>query len=165
MAEVTSRHALPLLQPGQAQKEMWHNEAVALADALLHPLAEGETATPPAEPEPGRCWLVGAGAGGAWAGRSGALACWTRGGWRFCAPVEGMAVWRRDIGCEARFHAGGWVAGRIDGAMLAIDGVAVVRAQQPAIAAPAGGTTVDSEGRAAINAILNTLRTHGLIGS
>ena len=76
----------------------------------------------------------------------------------------GAGIWFVVSSVIALF-TGGWVAGRIDGAMLAIDGVAVVRAQQPAIAVPAGGTTVDSEGRAAINAILNTLRTHGLIGS
>ncbi|MGL4312420.1 MAG: DUF2793 domain-containing protein, partial [Sphingomonas sp.] len=35
MAETTSRLALPLLAAGQAQKEMFHNEALALIDLAL----------------------------------------------------------------------------------------------------------------------------------
>lgn len=163
MGETTDRHALPLLQPGQAQKEMWHNEALAMADALLHPLAEGEAAVPPAGPAPGQCWLVAAGATGAWAGHGGALACWTTGGWRFCAPSEGMTVWRRDANCFARFDGNTWLLGRIDAVTLAIDGVTVVRAQQPAIAPPSGGAAADAEARGCINQILNALIAHGLI--
>lgn len=163
MGETTSRHTLPLLQPGQAQKEMWHNEALALADALLHPLAQGQALVPPADPLPGECWLVAAGATGAWTDCGGALACWTAGGWRFCAPTEGMSVWRRDASCFARWDGNAWLLGRLDAATLAIDGVAVVRAQQPAIAAPTGGMAADAEARGCLNHILNALRAHGLI--
>ncbi|WP_234029055.1 DUF2793 domain-containing protein [Aurantiacibacter spongiae] len=88
----TARHALPNLFAGQAQKEFTVNEALALIDALLHPVIEGEADTPPTSPENGECWLVGAGATGAWIGRDGRIACRQAGTWLFAAPVTGMTV-------------------------------------------------------------------------
>lgn len=44
-----------------------------------------------------------------------------------------------------------------------VDGVQVVADQQAAIPDAAGGVTVDAEARAAINALLAAVRTHGLI--
>lgn len=44
-----------------------------------------------------------------------------------------------------------------------VNGVQVVTDQQAAIPDAAGGATVDTEARAAINAVLAALRTHGLI--
>lgn len=88
MTMTTARHALPLIAPGQAQKEMFHNEAVAGIDALLHPAVEGVGATvPPADPAIGRSWLLGAEPSGAWTGQAYALAAWTDGGWRFHRPA------------------------------------------------------------------------------
>ena len=45
-----------------------------------------------------------------------------------------------------------------------VSGTQVVAGQQPAIANPAGGVTVDAEARTAIDDILDALRNHGLIG-
>ncbi|MFX4817188.1 DUF2793 domain-containing protein, partial [Acinetobacter baumannii] len=60
MAETTSRLALPLLAAGQAQKEMFHNEALALIDLALAAAVESVGLnTPPATPEDGQCWIVG----------------------------------------------------------------------------------------------------------
>lgn len=44
-----------------------------------------------------------------------------------------------------------------------VDGTQVVTDQQPAIPDATGGVTVDTEARAAINALLAALRVHGLI--
>ena len=44
-----------------------------------------------------------------------------------------------------------------------VDGVKVVGSRGAAIAAPAAGTTIDSEARSAIGEILAALRLHGLI--
>ena len=68
----TARFALPLLHAGQAQKELFHNEALVLADGLLQPCVEAlGLDTPPPSPAPGQCWIVGDSPTGAWAGFGG----------------------------------------------------------------------------------------------
>jgi hypothetical protein len=161
--ERTDRHALPLLQAGQAQKEMTHNEALVLLDLIAGAAAEAVAEVPPAEPEPGQCWIVGAAPVGAWTGQADALAGWTESGWRFVVPREGLVVWLAAAGCPAAWQSGAWRIGAAHARSLSVDGVQVVGAQQPAIADPAGGGTVDAEARGALAAILAALRTHGLV--
>src|SRR5687768_935388 len=89
----TTRFALPFLAPGQAQKEWYHNEALQRIDMLLCPAVEGPPlAAPSPSPPDGACYLVAAGATGAWAGQDGSIAGFTDGGWRFVAPVEGAQL-------------------------------------------------------------------------
>ena len=60
--------------------------------------------------------------------------------------------------------AGGqWRVGHIAAVAVAIGGVPVVGARQPAIATPTGGTVVDAEARATVAQLLAALRAHGLI--
>ncbi|HMO76775.1 MAG TPA: DUF2793 domain-containing protein [Sphingopyxis sp.] len=142
----TARLALPLLAVAQAQKEVTHNEALALLDALVQPVVEdGPQSDPPADPAPGQCWIVGAAATDGWAGAAaGTIALWTAGGWRFVAPGEGMRTLRLSDGSWLRFGGGAWT--------------------EPAtVASPAGGATVDSEARAAIDALILALSGHGLL--
>jgi hypothetical protein len=162
--DVTARLALPLLSAGQAQKEMTHNEALALLDLFAQPvvLAIGID-TPPEMPLAGQCWIVGGAPTGSWARHAQHLAGWTDGGWRFSIPKSGMRVWNLAGPAEALFDGSGWSAGILRGARIEIDGVQVVAAQQSAIAAPSGGTVVDVEAREGISAILAALHTHGLI--
>lgn len=166
MDDATPRFALPLLAAGQAQKELTHNEALALIDAALHAAVEevGVDA-PPTEPAEGACWIVGSAPTGVWSAHAGAIAGWTDGGWRFVAARDGMSVWDAASGQPARFHAGGWTVGELVGARVIVAGEAVVGAQQPSIVDPAGGSTIDAEARASVAAILAALRTHGLIAS
>jgi len=119
----------------------------------------------PSAPEPGQCWIVGAGAGGAWAGYDHAIACWTGGGWRFVASLEGMAVWSLADSLPVRRDAGGWMLGQLAASTLRIGSEQVVGPRQPPISVPSGGSVVDLEVRDAISAILSVLRTHGLIAS
>jgi hypothetical protein len=164
--DMTVRWAMPKLFAGQAQKEVFHNEALVRIDALLHGRVESaDVAVPPATPVPGQCWIVAAGASGDWAGQVGCVACWTDGGWRFVVPRAGLSMDVADRG-HAVFHDGSaWrdVAVRGDG--LYLDGDKVVGARQGAIVAPTGGATIDTEARSTLTAILVALRTHGLIES
>jgi hypothetical protein len=166
MTDTSARFALPLLQPGQAQKEMVHNEALTLVDAALHPVAQtaGDNA-PPAAPEPGQCWIVGNAPIGDWAGEVGRIAAWTPGGWRFVAPTPGITAWLVDAAVWARYYGSGWRTGLLPAAALHIAGEQVVGARQGAIGDPAGGGTIDAEARAAIGAMLAALRGHGLIAA
>lgn len=141
----TPRFALPYLAMAQAQKEVTHNEALTLLDALIHAAVEaGPVAAPPASPVLGQCWIVGAAATGAWAGQAQAIALWTAGGWRFSAPREGMKVTRLADGAQLRFDGSTWV--------------------EPAtIGAPSGGSTIDSEARSVIAALILHFEAQGLL--
>ena len=164
MTDQSPRWAFPLLQPGQAQKEMFHNEALVAIDMIVQAVVvSADIDTPPASPAPGACWIVGDAPTGDWAGRAGCLAGWTGGGWRFVPPVEGMAVWIADQALPGRFREGEWVAGVMECHSLTIGGEQVVGARQSAIPDPSAGVTIDAEARSAIGAILAALRGHGLI--
>lgn len=160
----TDRLGLPLLATAQAQKEMTHNEALALLDSAVQSVVVAvEPSTVPASPSAGQSWIVGVGAGGAWTGHDGALASWTSGGWRFVTPFDGMAVWSLADGVPARRLAGAWEIGTLAASRLFVNGDQVIGARQPAVAEPTGGSNVDVEARDAISQLIDALRTHGLI--
>lgn len=138
------RFGLPLLFSGQSQKEHAVNEAHALTDALLHCTIEGEAATPPETPVDGECWLVSSPATGEWTGQDGRIACRQAGVWLFVMPCEGMRVFNRSTGQDIRF-AGTWFA-------------------PSAPASPNGGSTVDMEARAAIDALIAAMQAARVLG-
>ncbi|NBC37700.1 DUF2793 domain-containing protein [Novosphingobium sp. FSY-8] len=144
-SSASPRFGLPLLFSGQSQKEVFVNEALALADALMHCAIEGSASAPPATAIDGTCWLVSTGATGDWAGMDGKLACRQADNWLFVTPRDGMLLLNRATGQNMRF-AGSWKSAS-------------------SIAAPAGGSTVDSEARAAINSLINALQTAGILSS
>lgn len=164
MANASTRFELPFILPGQAQKELFHNEALALIDAALHPAVEGAPLDqPPSAPIAGQIWLVGASPSGAWADRQGQLAVWTEGGWRFVVPQIGMCVWDKEAGWHRRWTGTGWNGGEVSGSALRVNGDQVVGPRRPGIASPSGGSIIDQEARAAVDAIIVALRSHGLI--
>lgn len=163
--EQTARFGIPLLVPGQAQKEYYHNEAIEQISMLLCPVVEGPPqAAPPPSPQTGACYLVATEATDAWSGQDGAMACFTNGGWIFIEPIEGVGVADRVSGQVLQWRAGAWEAGIVRAEEVRINGQPVLRQRQPAIADPAGGSVIDAENRTTVAAILTALRAHGLIG-
>ncbi len=163
---MTDRFALPFLIAGQAQKEVTHNEALAMLDMLVQPVVQSVApAAVPASPSLGQCWIVGTGATGEWAGHDGAFAGWTSGGWRFVMPLEGAATWSLADSMQVRRIAGNWEVGGENVKTVSVNGTKVLGNQQTAIATPTGGAAIDAEARAAIQAILTALRAHGLIAT
>lgn len=142
--DMTARFGLPLLAVAQAAKEMTVNEALTAIDGAVQPVVAGQVSAPPSSPSIGQSWLVADGATGSFAGHDGVIATWTAGGWRYVVPFEGMNVWRSDANLVARRSGADWQSGA-------------------PVAAPSGGSVVDSEARAAIGAILTQLRNQGLI--
>ena len=142
----TPRFALPLLFAGQAQKEFFVNEALLRTDLLLQCAVEGRVPSPPTAPVAGQAWLVGAPAAGAFAGYEHAIAAWTEGGWRFFAPIAGMRVFDRSLRAFRLFVDGAW---RSPGA----------------VAAPAGGGTIDAKARATLTQVLERLAEAGILAS
>ena len=139
----TSRFGLPLLFAGQAQKEFYFNEAISLADILLHPVVQGETETTPSSPMEGDCWIVGPQPAGAFADHAGYLAGYQSGQWLFAAPREGMRAFDVSMMAERRYD-GGWTT-------------------PPVIAAPSGGSVVDVQARAVISSLLAALLGSGIL--
>jgi hypothetical protein len=134
----TPRYALPTLSNAQAHKEITHNEALFLIDFLLHPVAQSRTATPPtglAATDAGKCWIVGNAAVGAWAGQDKQLACWSG---------DGMRVTLESANTMEIYLSNQWVSA-------------------PVIANPTGGSTIDTEARTTLIALLARLRQYGII--
>jgi hypothetical protein len=166
MPAETDRLKMPLLTAAQAQKEMTHNEALALADiAIQAVIVAVAPAVVPATPAIGQCWIVGASPTGAWAGHSGSIACWTSGGWRFVAPFEGMQAWSLSDALIVRRTASAWVMGAITATSLSINDQQVVGARRAKISAPSGGTIIDTQARAAITTLIAGLESHGLFSA
>lgn len=166
MSEETVRLKVPYIRVNQAQKEVTHNTALNILDALVLAVVEDrDLAAPPGSPSEGMMWLVAAGASGDWSGQAGKLAHFIGGAWAFYDVPVGARLWIRDELLETRRSASGWVAGEIRGSSVLVDGVQVVGARQAAIANASGGSTVDAEARTAINALLAACRSHGLIAT
>ena len=162
--EQTARFAIPLLHPGQQQKEAYRNEAIQRIEALLCATVEGPLLPAPlASPTAGSCFLVAAGASGSWAGQEGLLACMTDGGWRFIVPRDGMRVLDGVSGQAIVRRNGAWETGIARVQEVRVGGLKVVGGRQSSIALPSGGTVSDGECRGAVAAIITALQTHGLI--
>ena len=142
--DTSPRWALPFLFAGQAQKEVFVNEALSRLDALLHPVVEGRRSDPPTSPQEGETWIVGHGATGEWSGHDDALACRQSGQWLFVSPRESMTSHDRSTKTKWVYKTSGWVAA-------------------PAAVSPSGGSTIDSEARAAIGLIVAALSHYGLM--
>jgi len=162
----SARFNLPLLAPGQSQKEVTHNEAVQLLECLVQPVVEGPPVNnPPGSPVVGQQFLVGPAPTGAWTGYSGGLASWTAGGWRLLRPSEGVMALDRSSAVCWRYLSGAWQHGVVRANEVRINGRKVVGSQQGAVPNPVGGTTIDAEARTALTAVLGALRQHGLIAT
>jgi len=143
LPSTSPRFGLPLLFPGQAQKEFSVNEAHALIDLLLHPAIEGISSVPPTAPQNGQSWLVWSNPSGAWAGHEGQIASFQGGTWLFCTPRDGLRILDRSTMQDILFR-GGWI-----------------RAVRPA--EPQGGTTIDTQARAAIAQLIAALVAGGIL--
>lgn len=79
--------------------------------------------------------------------------------------AEGAMVYMKAEAQCACYRSGAWEFGVLRGSSLVLDGMQVVGQQGTSIASASGGTTVDTEARAAIDQILAAMRAHGLIAS
>ncbi len=145
----TSRHKLPLLAVGQAQKEYTHNEALLLVDNLINPsiisIIDSPEAIDDAQniTDETRAWLISHRPSGIWSHRANAIAILTINGFRYIEPTSGMHIFNEQSGCIMMYKNNSW--------HLA-----------PILAAPNGGRVVDSQARDSILAILDNLRQFGL---
>ena len=162
----TARYSLPLLQVGQAQKELTHNECIQALENTVQPIVEGAPRdAPPLAPAVGQQYLVGDHPSGDFSDQAHSLATWTEAGWLFTSPQERFSVVDRLSGLCWTFEGTAWHAGLVRAKEVLVDGKKVLGSQGPAIAAPSGGTLIDHEARASIGALLAAMRQHGLIST
>jgi Protein of unknown function (DUF2793) len=162
----SGRLSLPFLVPGQAQKEMFHNEALQQLDVLVQTVIEGSAVNvPPGNPVVGHIYLVGMAPSGIWQGQANALAAWTSNGWRFTPAFEGLHLIVRSSGQNAVFRAGGWLTGVLEATSVRVNGTRVLGPQTAAIPNPSAGAVQDVQARATLDAVLDSLRSHGIIAS
>ena len=111
MSSETPRLKLPYLAAAQAQKHVTHNEALDGLDALVQASVSGIAASAPqAAPAEGAQWLVGAPAGGAFAGHEGALASFRDGAWTFRTPMIGWRLYDQTARRLMVFDGNAWQA-------------------------------------------------------
>jgi len=107
----TPRAALPELSQSQSLKEVTHNMALRIIEALCVGGVESLSVTaPPGSPTDGQIWIVGTSATGAWAGQDKKLAHFTNGAWAFYAAQASWNFWVTDIGMRYRFDGTNWVS-------------------------------------------------------
>ena len=94
----TSLLGLPLIDAAQSQKHVTHNSALLQLDGVVHlAVASRNVTVPPASPNEGDRYLVGAGATGAFVSQTNAVALWQSGAWVYLVPKVG---WRAYVAAE-----------------------------------------------------------------
>jgi len=158
----TPRLALPLIAAGQAQKDVTHNEAVLALDRLVALVVASRSVTvPPGTPQPGACHIVPSAGGAAWGHPAGTLLHWQGTAWLPETPRDGQIALVADEGLML-VHRGSWQADwPVSG--LAIAGRSVLAVPPASVAAPSGGTTIDSQARTALASLLAALQQQGII--
>lgn len=91
------------------------------------------------------------------AGQAQALASYTESGWRFVCATTGMALLDLSSDLAAEFDGVNWLLADVRATRVTIEGKQVLGSQQPAIA--------DHVSDGTVNAILSSLRAHGLIAA
>jgi Protein of unknown function (DUF2793) len=141
----TPNLGLPMLIPGQAQKEFFVNQALSILDSMLPQVVEASLAVPPQQSAEGACYRVIAPAAQDWAGCEDHIAIQIGGEWHFIPPRAGMRLFDRDAD-HGLFYRESWqTAGTVS--------------------PPAGGSVIDMEARAAITQLINAFRESGLISA
>ena len=160
----TPRYALPLLQSGQAQKEITHNGAIAQIDALLHLVVESRTVAVPPAAGATAAWIVASGASGAWAGREGQLAVSDDTGWTFIVPRDGCVAFVRAEAAFVYLDNGAWNDGW-PVKSLSIGGRPILTGAIATVPPPEGGATIDAEARATLDRLIAALQSLGLLAT
>jgi len=141
----TTNLSLPLLFAGQAQKEPFINHALSLVDSLLPGVVVDSLSSPPSSSSEGASYRILGNASGEWNGHDDDIAIWIGQAWEFHSPSNGMAIFDQTAHNQLRF-SGGWQT-----------------ATEPAM--PAGGTTIDTEARETIVALIEALKAAGIFSN
>lgn len=88
---------LPYILPGQAQKHITHNEAIAALDTLTQlAVLDRDLNAPPVTPNVNMRYIVGPTPTGGWAGKANQVTAWDGATWLFHAPEPGWLAFVLD---------------------------------------------------------------------
>lgn len=86
----TGRLGLPYIITSQAQKEVTHNEGLNRLDAFITPIVKDIANAPPASPNVGELYIVGASPSEDFTAHANEIAQYLTGGWVFYTPFQWM---------------------------------------------------------------------------
>lgn len=110
MPTTTPRLSLPFIQTAQAQKEVTHNNALNLLDALMRPVVMSMSVnTPPGSPTAGDCHIVGGSPSGAFTGHTNKIAYYSENGWIFLAPFKWLEIVNEADDTRYVYNGTAWV--------------------------------------------------------
>lgn len=104
----TPNIAMAELSVSQAQKEITHNDALRVLDALVQASVQDKDLTTPPSHTHGDCWIVATSATGAWSGKDGKIAQSYNSAWYFLTPKEGWTVWVNDENKQYIYDGAAW---------------------------------------------------------
>lgn len=88
---------LPYILPGQAQKHITHNEAIAALDTLTQlAVLDRDLDAPPDFPDVNMRYIVGPSPTGAWSGKANQVTAWDGAAWHFHEPEPGWLAFVLD---------------------------------------------------------------------
>ncbi|MEP0189170.1 MAG: DUF2793 domain-containing protein [Erythrobacter sp.] len=119
------------------------NQSFSMIDALIKGQVLASQVSPPANPEEGSIYRVTETAMDDWAGYEDHLAIRIAGAWHFAPPYEGLATFDLNESSFLIFR-NGWIS-------------------LSAPTSPQGGAIADLEARAAIDALIATLSSAGIL--
>lgn len=106
-----TNHAIPLLNPAQAQKHVTVNEALLRLDAAANLVLQSRSVSaPPPAPNDGQAWAVPTGATGDWSGRDGQIAASFENGWHYLSAQTGWRAWIADEASAGIWDGTDWRA-------------------------------------------------------
>lgn len=101
---------LPYILPGQAQKHITHNEAIAALDTLTQlAVLDRDLNTPPGTPDVNMRYIVGPVPTGAWSGKAGQITAWDGAAWVFHVPRPGWLAFVVDENGLLAWSGSAWL--------------------------------------------------------
>lgn len=109
----SAKFLLPFISVGQSQKEVTHNQAIAMIDILLSKAVTSVLATPPGSPANGQAHIVAASATtGVFVGKENNIAYYLTdaAAWQFIAPTTGLELMVTSTVVKYRWTGSAWLA-------------------------------------------------------
>jgi hypothetical protein len=144
----TPRLVLPEIAVSQSSKEVTHNEALVILDALVMPAAEDkdQTSVSVSSASDGDTYIVASSGAGSWASQDGNIAQLDSSAWDFHTPDEGWATYVKDEDLYYMYNASSKWEPMFGSGALALLGTITANAQtttkQTIFTVPTGRTMI-----------------------